>query len=74
MTKPIREACAECHDLRTAAFGDAHVQIDPGRMHCERCHDAHASKELHFFKQNVHPPFAMKSCKDCHLAAPEKIK
>lgn len=72
MTKPIREACAECHDLKAAAFGEAHMQIDPTKIHCERCHDAHASKEPHLFKNNVHAPFAMKSCKDCHLAPPAK--
>ena len=46
----------------TPAFGDAHLQIDPARIRCERCHDAHASKEPHFFKSNAHAPFAMKSC------------
>jgi predicted CXXCH cytochrome family protein len=67
MVKPVRELCMECHDVKTAAFGDAHVQIDPSIMHCERCHDPHASKDQHFFKPNSHPPFAMKTCTDCHL-------
>ena len=30
------------------------MQIDPARIHCERCHDAHASKDPHFFKSNAH--------------------
>jgi hypothetical protein len=64
--------CADCHDLKAPAFSDAHVQIDPAVIRCERCHDAHSSKELHFFKSNVHPPFAMKSCQDCHLPSRAK--
>jgi hypothetical protein len=50
------------------------VYIDPVRMHCERCHEPHASKDAHFFKSNVHPPFGMKSCTDCHLGAPARSK
>jgi hypothetical protein len=73
MVKPIRTLCAECHEPGSAKFGEAHLQIDPARIRCERCHDAHGSKEPHFFKSNVHPPFAMKSCQDCHLPSPAKI-
>ena len=67
MTKPVRTLCAECHNLGTEAFSAAHLDIDSARIRCERCHDAHASKEPGFFKGNVHAPFAMKSCQDCHL-------
>jgi predicted CXXCH cytochrome family protein len=69
LVKPVRKLCSECHDVRTASFSEAHADIDPERMRCERCHDAHASKEPKFFKSNVHPPFAMRSCQDCHLPA-----
>jgi predicted CXXCH cytochrome family protein len=68
MVRTVRTLCADCHDLRSPAFSEAHVQIEPERIRCERCHDAHASKDPHFFKNNAHPPFAMKSCPDCHLA------
>lgn len=72
MTKPVRTLCAECHDPGTAAFSEAHLDIDPARIRCERCHDAHASKEPGLFKSNVHAPFAMKSCQDCHLPRAKK--
>jgi len=67
MAKPVRTLCADCHELGTAAFSDAHAQIDPAIIRCERCHDAHASTGEHFFKANGHAPFAAKSCEDCHL-------
>jgi predicted CXXCH cytochrome family protein len=74
MAQPARDICAECHDVRTQTFGVAHVQIDPGIMRCERCHDAHASTEPFFFKENVHPPFAMGSCTDCHIGTALLVK
>jgi cytochrome c1 len=74
MVRPVRTLCADCHDVTDAAFGTAHIQIDPAQVKCERCHDAHASKEEHFFKSNVHPPFGMNSCQDCHLAPRAGIK
>jgi predicted CXXCH cytochrome family protein len=74
LAKPARTLCAECHNTATAAFGNAHLQIDPARMRCERCHDAHASKAAKLFKSNAHPPFAMKSCQDCHLPVRAGIK
>jgi predicted CXXCH cytochrome family protein len=66
----VRTLCADCHDVKTAAFSTAHLAIDPARMRCERCHDAHGSEEPRLFKSNAHAPFAMKSCQDCHLAPP----
>jgi hypothetical protein len=36
-------------------------------MNCKSCHDPHASKDPKFFKGVVHPPFAGRSCEDCHL-------
>jgi predicted CXXCH cytochrome family protein len=74
MTQPVRVLCAECHDVKAAAFGDAHLQIDPGIIRCERCHDAHAAKDPSFLKSNAHPPFAAKECQDCHLAPQARIK
>ncbi len=68
LAKPVRQLCAECHDVTTETFSVAHVRIDPSIMRCERCHDAHASTQDHFFKPNMHAPFAMKTCTDCHLA------
>lgn len=74
LAKPVGALCSECHNLQAPAFGDAHLQIDPARMRCERCHDAHASKVEHLFKSNLHAPFAMKSCQDCHLPSRAKIQ
>ena len=45
-----------------------HLEIDPGVMRCERCHDAHASDDPKLFKANAHGPFGAGSCTDCHLA------
>ena len=72
MVKPVRTLCADCHDPGTAAFSEAHLDIDPARIRCERCHDAHASKAPGLFKSSVHAPFAMKSCQDCHLPRVKK--
>jgi hypothetical protein len=72
--QPVGTLCADCHNVKTPQFSEAHVYIDPARMRCERCHEPHASKDPHFFKPNVHPPFGMKSCTDCHLAAPAPSK
>ena len=74
MAKPVLELCMGCHDVRATAFSDAHVQIDPTVMHCERCHDPHASKEPHFFKPNVHSPFLAKACTDCHLGKQGRVR
>jgi hypothetical protein len=74
LVKPVRTLCGDCHDVKAAAFGDAHLHIDPAVMHCERCHDPHASKQPHFFKSTLHPPFEAKTCEDCHLASPARIK
>ena len=45
----------------------AHIYIDASVMNCRSCHDPHASKDPKFFKENVHAPFAGRSCDDCHI-------
>ena len=66
--QPIAELCGQCHDTKEAAFGKAHIGIDPKAIQCMSCHDPHASKDPKFFKASVHPPFAARDCDTCHVA------
>ncbi|MGZ6395875.1 MAG: cytochrome c3 family protein, partial [Pseudobdellovibrionaceae bacterium] len=43
--------------------------IEAAVMDCRTCHDPHASKDPKFFKAFIHPPFAGRSCEDCHIVA-----
>ena len=67
MNQAVQLLCGECHDFKRPTFGKAHINIDPGVMNCRSCHDPHASKDPKFFKTSVHPPFAGRSCEDCHI-------
>jgi len=69
LAKPTQELCSECHEVKDAAFARAHIRIEPGAMDCKGCHDPHASKDPKFFKGVAHPPFAARSCGDCHEVA-----
>ena len=61
------EVCSQCHDLKAASFAKAHLNIAVGNIKCMSCHDPHASKDPKFFKETIHPPFAARSCEDCHI-------
>jgi hypothetical protein len=50
-----------------AAFGKAHLGIDPAVMNCVKCHDPHASKDPGLFREALHAPFAARSCEECHV-------
>jgi predicted CXXCH cytochrome family protein len=65
----IQPLCGDCHDFKGTAFGKAHIDIDPGLMDCRTCHDPHASKDAKFFKEVIHPPFAGRSCEECHVVS-----
>jgi predicted CXXCH cytochrome family protein len=67
MNQPIQTLCGECHDSKSATFGKAHIGIEAAVMNCRNCHDPHASKDPKFFKDVIHPPFAGRSCEDCHI-------
>jgi hypothetical protein len=67
MAQPVQSLCGQCHDVKADAFKSAHIYIDAAVMNCRSCHDPHASKDPKFFKENVHPPFAGRSCDDCHI-------
>jgi len=67
MNQAIQPLCGECHDYKRASFGKAHIGIEASVMNCRNCHDPHASKDPKFFKAVVHPPFAGRSCEDCHI-------
>ena len=67
MNVPIQPLCAQCHDYGTEEFGRAHLQIDAARMDCRNCHTPHVARTKSLFKNVLHPPFAKRECKDCHL-------
>jgi predicted CXXCH cytochrome family protein len=64
---PIQPLCGRCHDYKAASFKTAHLNIEAGLMDCRKCHAPHTSKDPKFFKAEVHPPFADRTCKDCHI-------
>ena len=67
LAEPQKSLCSECHDLKAAPFTKEHLGIDPGQMNCMSCHNPHASKDPKFFKEDIHPPFAARSCDECHI-------
>jgi hypothetical protein len=36
-------------------------------MNCVGCHSPHTSKDPKLFKEQVHAPFAGRSCEECHV-------
>ena len=67
LSQPIQLLCSQCHDSKAKSFDSAHIGIDAAVMHCEKCHDPHASKDPKFFKEYVHAVFASRSCDECHI-------
>jgi predicted CXXCH cytochrome family protein len=67
LAQPQHTVCGECHDLKGSSFSTAHIGIDPAVMNCMNCHSPHASKDPKLFKDNMHPPFAARSCDECHV-------
>jgi predicted CXXCH cytochrome family protein len=67
LAQAVSEICSQCHDVKADSFKRAHIYIDASVMNCRNCHDPHASKDPKFFKENVHAPFAGRSCDDCHI-------
>jgi CO dehydrogenase/acetyl-CoA synthase gamma subunit (corrinoid Fe-S protein) len=70
--QPLQTLCGECHDLKGADFAKAHIDIKASLMDCRDCHDPHASKDPKLFKEVIHPPFAARSCEDCHITGEKK--
>jgi predicted CXXCH cytochrome family protein len=67
LDQPVQSLCSQCHNYEAASFGKAHLGISASAMDCVSCHNPHTSKDPKFFKENIHPPFAGRSCDDCHL-------
>jgi len=67
LVKTMQPLCGECHDAKSASFSKAHIGIDAAVMDCMKCHDPHASNDPKFLQPQVHPPFAGRSCDDCHV-------
>jgi predicted CXXCH cytochrome family protein len=66
LTEPQGTLCATCHDVKDAAFSNAHLGIDSAVMNCVGCHAPHASKDPNLFQAQVHAPFVGGSCEECH--------
>jgi predicted CXXCH cytochrome family protein len=67
LTNTMQSLCAECHDVKTDAFAQAHLDINPAVMTCTNCHAPHASNDPKLFKSEQHAPFAGRSCEECHV-------
>jgi predicted CXXCH cytochrome family protein len=67
IVKPIQPLCGKCHDYKEASFNNAHINIVAEKTDCRNCHTPHVSKHPKFFKDEVHKPFAERTCKDCHI-------
>ena len=67
LVEPVQSICAQCHEVGKAPFAKAHLGINPADMDCMSCHNPHASKDPKFFKDVIHPPFAGRTCDDCHI-------
>jgi predicted CXXCH cytochrome family protein len=67
IVQPLHSLCGECHDLKGISFNKAHIGIDATIINCISCHTPHASKDPKLFKDNIHPPFAARSCDECHV-------
>jgi predicted CXXCH cytochrome family protein len=67
LAQPQRAVCGECHNLKDDSFVRSHIGIDPEAMNCMSCHSPHASKDPKLFKDMIHPPFAARSCDECHV-------
>jgi predicted CXXCH cytochrome family protein len=67
MTASIQPLCGKCHDYGAEDFKRVHLQIDPARADCRNCHTPHVAQTPKLFKNVLHPPFARRDCKDCHL-------
>jgi predicted CXXCH cytochrome family protein len=67
LVEPVQALCGSCHNYNEPSFGEAHINIDVNVMDCRRCHAPHYSKDPKLFKDEIHSPFANRTCTDCHL-------
>jgi predicted CXXCH cytochrome family protein len=67
IVEPIQRLCGKCHDYKEASFAEAHIDISAAVMDCRNCHAPHTSSDPMFFKDELHKPFAARTCKDCHI-------
>jgi predicted CXXCH cytochrome family protein len=67
LSQSIPALCSDCHDLKGKEFAKDHMNINAAAMNCRTCHDPHGSKDPKLFKDVEHPPFAARSCDDCHI-------
>jgi predicted CXXCH cytochrome family protein len=66
LSEPTTELCGMCHGYDEIEFRTAHLEIDPAVMTCTNCHNPHYSTDPKLFQAEVHAPFAMGSCEECH--------
>lgn len=65
--------CAECHDVKDAAFGKAHAETVGVGTRCTSCHSPHfKDKATHGLPPAAHKPFGDRNCTICHAPTPDK--
>jgi len=72
LSQPIKLLCGDCHDVKDSAFSTAHIGIDADVIDCRTCHNPHSSSDPKFFKDTIHPPFAARTCEECHIVGGKK--
>lgn len=59
------ELCTQCHKIDSTLLAP-HSGYDIATADCLECHNPHLSTVPKLVRTNSHPPFAEKSCDDCH--------
>jgi predicted CXXCH cytochrome family protein len=59
------ELCTQCHIVDSALLAP-HSGYDVAKADCLACHNPHLSTAAKLVRNNSHPPFAEKSCDNCH--------
>ena len=63
---PNTELCAGCHPSETPAARKGHQGYSVQGSDCMSCHSPHSAQRSGLIKENLHPSFARKDCRDCH--------
>ena len=61
------DLCWSCHEANTPAMKEKHLGLLTKTIDCLTCHAPHSAEGAGLFWPNRHPPFAEKSCDECHL-------
>ena len=64
---PSPALCWSCHEADTPEMQAAHLGQVREDLDCLACHAPHSAEGAGLFWPNRHPPFAEKTCEECHL-------